>query len=370
MTGKNTRSSSTSNTETRKDPKKFPCVSCDKQVGGDGISCDVCSTWSHFHCAEIDKETVNKYVINKKLRWYCKHCAPLASSVLERLKTVEKTTNETFRELSTKINTSYTNNLVAMEKKISEEISALRTELNASFQALVSEEMKKSAETIVNNKVENTVKTKVDEQLSNLVTTEVDSKLTTKVEEKITEVKTTIGDEVKSYAESLQIPANPAAPNIPQEVVSTHLNEALEERERIKQKRCNLIFSNIEESTIEDDKQKVLEIVRDKLQLRDEFEIKSIARLGKKDDEKSRLLKVEFATLQQKKNILRNATKMRNLDKEDTYAKVYIRPDLTQKQIEESKNLTRLLLEKREENQNEKWMIRRGRVIRVPKTNA
>ena len=79
---------------------------------------------------------------------------------------------------------------------------------------------------------------------------------------------------------------------------------------------------------------------------------------------------MKLATLQQMKNILRNATKMRNLDEEDTYPKVYIRPDLTQKQIEESKNLTRLLLEKREENQNEKWMIRRGKVIRVPKTNA
>ena len=370
MAGKTTRSSSASTTEPRKDAKKFPCVTCDKQVGGDGIMCDVCSAWSHFQCAEIDKETTDKYVVNKKLRWYCKRCAPLASSVLERLKTVESNTDETVRDLTTKINTSYTNNLVAMEKKIAEEISALRTELKSSFEALVGEEMNKSAKTIVNTEIQNSVKTKVDEQLSNLVTTEVDSKLNTKVDEKITEVKTTIGDEVKSYAESLRSPANPLGPNIPQDVVSAQLNDAIEERERIKQKRCNLIFSNIEESTIEEDKVKVLTVIREKLELKEEFEIKSIARLGKKDETKLRLLKVEFANLQQKKNVLRNATKMRNLDQHDTYAKVYIRPDLTQKQIEESKNLTRQLLEKREENRDEKWMIRRGQVIKVPKTNA
>ena len=70
-------------------------------------------------------------------------------------------------------------------------------------------------------------------------------------------------------------------------------------------------------------------IIKDKLNIREEVRITTVARLGKRNEETNRLVKVVFETLNMKKLVLRNATRMRQLDEDDPDHLVYIRPDLT-----------------------------------------
>ena len=62
--------------------------------------------------------------------------------------------------------------------------------------------------------------------------------------------------------------------------------------------------------------------------------------------------------------VLRNATEMRKLDDDDIDSDVFIRPDLTKTQIQQSKNLSALLKEKRNQDPG-KWVIRLGKIINL-----
>ena len=76
--------------------------------------------------------------------------------------------------------------------------------------------------------------------------------------------------------------------------------------------------------------------------------------------------------IEQKKQILSRATMLRALPETDAYSKVYIRPDMTKKQVVESKNLYELLKQKRLDYPQQTWKITRGRIIEVEgqQTNA
>ena len=66
-----------------------------------------------------------------------------------------------------------------------------------------------------------------------------------------------------------------------------------------------------------------------------------------------------------KRKILSKATTLRQLPDDDKYAKVYIRPDLTPKQQEDSKNLWEALKTQRSEDPGNLYKIKTGRIIKV-----
>jgi hypothetical protein len=53
----------------------------------------------------------------------------------------------------------------------------------------------------------------------------------------------------------------------------------------------------------------------------------------------------------------------------DLYAKVYVKPDLTKKQQEESKNLFEALKEKRASDPDNQYIISKGKIILKPPTD-
>ena len=89
-------------------------------------------------------------------------------------------------------------------------------------------------------------------------------------------------------------------------------------------------------------------------------------------DNKPRLVKIAVETLTMKRKILANVTKLRDLPEDDNFAKVYVKPDLTPKQLQASKNLWEILqrtaknLQRtRREDQNHIYKIKYGKIIKV-----
>ena len=188
------------------------------------------------------------------------------------------------------------------------------------------------------------------------ITPEVDSNTKTALNARIDELQTTINN--------LQPKPDDVHP-LPTSIETDKIREVLEEKERIDKKKCNLIFSNLEESnSIEEDEDRINRIIKDKLKIREDINITLVARLGKKTQNIDRLVKVTFESLNMKKLVLRKATQMRQLDEEDPDHLVYIRPDLTKLQIQASKNLSEELKSVRE-NTPGRWIIRRGKIINL-----
>ena len=85
--------------------------------------------------------------------------------------------------------------------------------------------------------------------------------------------------------------------------------------------------------------------------------------LGTYNATKRRPVRVNLTSLDDKKKILKKAANLRHLEEEDTYCKVYIRPDLTTKQLEALKNLYEKLKKKRLDHQEKQWKIFRDKII-------
>ena len=88
-------------------------------------------------------------------------------------------------------------------------------------------------------------------------------------------------------------------------------------------------------------------------------------RLGLKKDSKPRPLKLVFANLQTKRDVLRNAKKLR-VSETEALKNVYINPDLTVKQKEADKKLRKEMWERRENGEN--VVIHRNKIIEASHT--
>ena len=91
-------------------------------------------------------------------------------------------------------------------------------------------------------------------------------------------------------------------------------------------------------------------------------------RLGNRSREKYRPVRVTLRNLDVKKRILKRAVQLRYIDETYTYYRVYIRPDLTVKQLATSKNLQEMLKQKRLDYPQKQWKIFRERIIEVEAT--
>ena len=75
--------------------------------------------------------------------------------------------------------------------------------------------------------------------------------------------------------------------------------------------------------------------------------------------------KVQLPTIAEKKQILAKAKELRDSTHE-VHRKVYIRPDMTKRQLEDSKNLHACLQQKRMSYPDKKSKIRKGEVVDLP----
>ena len=110
------------------------------------------------------------------------------------------------------------------------------------------------------------------------------------------------------------------------------------------------------ESRREKDKEKIEEILHD-LRVND-TKVASVIRVGKVDNDRSRLLRVECLNTSAKYEILRKSRNLRDIEK---YRSIYINPDLTYSQRQRNKTLRDELKFRRELGEN--VIIQRGKII-------
>ena len=77
------------------------------------------------------------------------------------------------------------------------------------------------------------------------------------------------------------------------------------------------------------------------------------------------MIKITLKDIKSKKVILSKAKNLRQLEEEDEFHKVFIKPDLTPQQVEVSKNLVAQLKEVRENEPHKKFKIFRGKITEL-----
>lgn len=155
------------------------------------------------------------------------------------------------------------------------------------------------------------------------------------------------------------------------------LHTEITEFDKIMAIKKNLVCSGIKESTKADtseaevdDRTAFINLIKDEFNI--VADVEKVERCGKKkpptDEDPSpnpRLLKVFMKDLRTRKLILSKAVTLRNSGNEHTSRNVYIRPDQTIKQQEESKNLRDQLKLKREQNHGKRFKIYQGKIVEV-----
>ena len=150
------------------------------------------------------------------------------------------------------------------------------------------------------------------------------------------------------------------------EVITAFLNE---EKERSK-RRLNVIIHNVEESSAENGKARKEQDIQKVKSIFDEYmgikpNITNALRIGKKGESgpnvKPRLLKVALATEHDKGLLLRNCTKLRSKNNPDNVRNVYVTPDLTPREQQQSKAL-RVKLTEMNKGAKKYW-IKNGKIV-------
>ena len=204
------------------------------------------------------------------------------------------------------------------------------------------------------------------------------------LQEQIKSITTTINDlHIQSYAASVQssspttqeAPATHSStsssshshptpsPHALRDVVSSVINEEKDKQKR----RLNLIVHNMAESSAdqplarkEQDIANLQDILTSHLQVR--AHISNAIRLGKKGGPKPRLLKITVESDGEKAAVLRNLTKLRTSSTPEQLKRIFITPDLTQREREANKVLRSELAERNKSGNQ--YKIKNGRIVR------
>ena len=111
---------------------------------------------------------------------------------------------------------------------------------------------------------------------------------------------------------------------------------------------------------MKEDKEEVLSVISEGLGLED-VAVESTIRLGKREEEKTRLLRVTVESVKVKRSILQKAKKLRESEK---WKSVFITPDLSPKERKRNKEL-RDELKRRTDEGEEDLVIRRGKIVKI-----
>ena len=333
------------------------CIKCDKPLEGKRCQCDVCNFWFHIDCADVSEgkyQAINEY----KMHWYCKQCESASSKLLLSVTCLQSDITNIRKDITacnkkiTAIEDDVKNNYVnttTLTDKLTEIQTSCSADVNQQLKVLRDDlELEKAAQTA-----------SIDDLLT---------KLKAELLAKINDVNGHEGGEEQATGgpgdeEGWQLIGGSRQRR---RNIQLQINEAIEEKSRIEKRRLNLIVTNLKESNNDaTDLDKLKFLIRDKLHITEDITITDHTRLGARDADKDRMLRFTLQDFKMKKLILSKATTLRNLDQGDDYYMVYIKPDLTPKQTEESKNLVAILKKTRIDNPTKKWKIFRGKIVEI-----
>lgn len=345
------------------DDNKVLCGKCDKELCDDEIQCEICEFKYHRTCIDLNK---GKYdaIILYEMHWYCKQCEIASSKILHTVAALQNDITKVKADVE-----ECQNNIAKCVQTTTMETELLRVreefaKFKEDFTADINNRLTEAAVEAVTQKDEFTteINNKINEAATDAAaqTARFATDITTKLNEAVD------GEEDEDW----QTVINRNRRNRGNKDLQADINEALEEKARIEKRKLNLIAQNIKEPTQDSsDIDKIKDIIRSRLNITDDITITDTTRLGTYEAGKDRLLRFTLENMKMKKLILSKAVTLRNLAAEDDYYKVYIKPDLTPKQVEESKNLVKelkkLRLAAETEGTGKLWKIHRGKVVEV-----
>ena len=337
------------------------CSECDAEVTEEteGVQCELCMDWSHPDCVGITQSEM-KHLNNLNIHWYCVKCNSIATDMIKALgslKTQQVKLTDSYNDLKVKLKSDGSifheikqQVLTEINQNISNEVKTATTKLKDE----IKKEIKLNPSEIDEDSMK-TLKSKLKEEALLEIKGTVKNTVST-------EQEALLKNYAKAAAKDLKIPTESQLPVL----IKTAVKDESVELERIKKRQKNLIIHNLAESDEPgEDAQKFDDIVKGILRIRN-AEIESYTRLGTRNNEKPRLLRVTLKERAERKEILARAPQLRQVDEDDEFAKVYIRPDLTPQQLEQSKNLYMKLKEVREQEPTKKWKIQKGEIVEVP----
>ena len=163
----------------------------------------------------------------------------------------------------------------------------------------------------------------------------------------------------RSFADALNNPAVNTE-------ISTLVRSEVSERAEIEKLKMNLVISGIAENDEQEDKDVITLLLENELNITPDIE--STERIGSKTlkgkpRESPRLIRVKFVTQRSRREVLTEAINLRDSDNNQVKTEVYIRPDLTERQQKQSKNLRDTVKKVRRENPDKTYKIHKNKVI-------
>ena len=357
----------------------------------ESMECECCKTWFHVNCtADLKKDKFD--AINKfNLHWYCQHCdrgalllyqkcaalqAEHNSMKQDMLKLTERVNN--CEKVDSTINDKLQKSDIATDHKIRESKTQIRNDVMKEVKTTISESNQRLRTDVQHQLLEE--KTLMKEQIKAEILYELNARPDTTVAEATAAARVIVQEELNARPQTSVADATAAARMVIREeledITPTReiVRAEMEERERIAVRKFNLMILNLsetntrqtDEETEENDITRINEIINNRLHLN--ITVDNATRLGNRSREKYRPVRVTLRNLDEKKRILKRAVQLRYLDEGDTYYRVYIRPDLTVKQLATSKNLQEMLKQKRLDYPQKQWKIFRERIIEVEAT--
>ena len=82
-------------------PKKYPCLVCDKDVGGKtgSVQCNFCDKWVHPVCGGISKPHLDILIENPSTTWTCKPCFGVSSKIKKEVQVLALKQDECRKEI-------------------------------------------------------------------------------------------------------------------------------------------------------------------------------------------------------------------------------------------------------------------------------
>ena len=307
--------------------KEWQCTGCKIDISEEQVNalpCDICNKWSCRTCLQMPEEAFNWIKENMDAHpFICQSCSPKVAEIKELLELKNIT-----HDLQTKVDA------VEKQQKLDKDrFEAMALQIKDLTDAL--KKQNKDFTTLSDTVSEAKVKALNIEDFPDLLATNHPANLLQMITTKV------------------------------QPTLKPLINNQITERDQIFAMKKHLVISGMPENTVDqEDSVKFTQMIKDEMDLI--VEVESVERIPRKPESAStqpKLLRVVLKDMKIRKAILSKATSLRNSSNEYIKNNIYIRPELTKLQMEESKNLTTLLRAKRTENPGKKYKIYRGEII-------
>lgn len=315
------------------------------------------------------------------------------STSIKTLKTVHETLRMEVDTVKTQVKTLKEN-----EKQITENYKAIKSDQTSNTLKLnaVTTRLDSMAENIANiQSTSNNVLSLDDDATKDSLIKQIDERIAVKVpvNEAVAplptsileneQIKLAIRKEVKTIVEEIQNEHFPYLPSTNMEVdestnnsnpapkvnptFSSAVMNVMAENEEIRRRKLQIVITNVPENQNPDDDLKDAKEVFTLMGVN--VPIVEAIRVGKKKTERPRVIRVTLQNPTDKRTLLAKATSLRNVPSSHKLANVYVKPNLTHQQQEQSKNLWRQLKEVRLKNPTQKYKISQGKIVEINQTN-